>query len=94
MSEANFLQSKGNRLDIGILAFLVSILLFICVFVPERPDQDSLEADDILLLVIVFVRYTVQIARLICLIRNSHESIFLQKNEIDLNSVPRSKLQE
>lgn len=96
MSETNFLSSKGNRLDLAILGFLVLILLFVCLFVQERPYQDSLEADDILLLIIVCIRYSVQIGRLICLLRASHESIFLQKNlnEIDLNSVPRSRVQD
>lgn len=96
MSENNFFKSKGNQLDIAILSFLVFILLFVCLFVPEDPSQDALEADDVLLLIIIFVRYSIQIGRLVCLIRDSHQSIFVQKNlnNIELNNLPRSQMHE
>lgn len=71
-SEPQFWRSRGNQLDVGILALLVAILLFVCLFAQDRPGESALEADDIILLVVIILRYSVQIGRLVCQIRTSH----------------------
>lgn len=71
-SEPQFWRSKGNQLDVAVLALLVIILLFVCLLVPEKPGEQALEADDIILLIVILLRYSLQIGRLVCQIRASH----------------------
>lgn len=95
-SEPQFWSSRGNQLDVAILALLVAILLFVSFMIPEGLGEDALEADDIILLIIILLRYTLQIGRLIAQIRLSHQSIFVQKhlNEIDIANIPQSQLKD
>lgn len=65
---------------------LIGIVVYVSLSQSKSNDV-VLETDDIVLLVIIIVRYSVQIIRLGCMIKKSHDSAHLQKElkEIDLN---------
>lgn len=85
-TERQFFKSKGNILDLLVFFSLIAIIVYVSVSKPKENDL-FLESDDIILIVIIIVRYVVQIVRLAIMIKNSHDSQHMQKQlkEIDFN---------